>query len=128
MAVEREVLGSESHTLIERDMFADDTGLSDDDACAVVDAEVFTDLCAGMDIDACVGVGEFGDYARNNRYAELQQRVGHAVVDHSVDDWVTEDNFSEILYGRIIVEHCLDIGEQHALYFGQRVDEVDCHF
>ena len=35
-------------------MVANDGGLPDDDARAMVDAEILTDLCPRMDVDACV--------------------------------------------------------------------------
>jgi hypothetical protein len=54
-------------------MVADDTGFAYDHACAVVNAEMLSDLSPGVDVDACVRVGELSDDAGNYRYAEFQQ-------------------------------------------------------
>ena len=50
--IERKVLGPECHTLIELDMVADDAGRADDYARPMVDGEVVSYLCGGMDVDA----------------------------------------------------------------------------
>ena len=49
-----EALGTQRHTLIERHVTADDTGLANDHACTVVDGKVFVYLCTRMDVDACL--------------------------------------------------------------------------
>ena len=47
-----EALRTQRHTLVERHMVADDGRLTNDHARTVVDGEVFTYLCARMDVDA----------------------------------------------------------------------------
>ena len=59
-----EVAGAEGDALIEHDVMADDGGGSDDDSCAVVDAEGCSDLCGRMDVDARDGVGSLADDSR----------------------------------------------------------------
>ena len=47
-----EALGTQRHTLIERHMTADDTGLADNHACTMINGKVFANLRTGMDVDA----------------------------------------------------------------------------
>ena len=54
LLIQREILCPQSDTLVEAHMVADDGGLPDDDARPVVDAEILTDLCPWMNVDACV--------------------------------------------------------------------------
>ena len=125
VAVERKIFSSECDALIEIDVIADDTGLTDDYTCAVVDAEVFANLCTGVNVNARVGMSYLGDDARYDGHAEFKQGMSHAIVDHSLNDRVTEDDFSKIFDRGIVVEHCLDIGKQHALDFGKGLDETE---
>ena len=56
---------AQGDALVERDVVADDRGLADDDAHAVIDEEAAADLRAGMNLDA-------GDQA-----GDLRQDAGH---------------------------------------------------
>ena len=47
-------LGTQRHTLIERHVTADDTGLANDHASTMIDGKVFAYLRTGMDVDACL--------------------------------------------------------------------------
>ncbi len=47
-----ETLGTQRHTLIERHVTADDTGLTDNHACTMINGKVFANLRTGMDVDA----------------------------------------------------------------------------
>ena len=49
-----EALGTQRHTLIERHVTADDTGLANDHASTMIDGKVFAYLRTGMDVDACL--------------------------------------------------------------------------
>ena len=59
-------LGTEGDSLIEGDVVPDDAGLADDDACTVVDGEIFANLGTRMDVDAGLGVDQLGDDAWND--------------------------------------------------------------
>ena len=47
-----EALGTQRHTLIERHMTADDTGLADNHACTMINGKVFANLSTRMNVDA----------------------------------------------------------------------------
>ena len=49
-----EALGTECHTLIERHVTANDTGLANNHSCTMINGKVFAYLCAWMDVDACL--------------------------------------------------------------------------
>ncbi len=64
-------LDSESakgNALVDLYVGADNGGLTDDYACAVVDEEGCADVCCGVDVDAGFGVGVFGNYPRDDGY------------------------------------------------------------
>ena len=48
---------AQRHALVQLNVAADDRGLADDDAGAVVDEKPGTDLSAGVDVDAGAAVG-----------------------------------------------------------------------
>ena len=87
-----EVAGAEGDALIEHDVMADDGGGSDDDSCAVVDAEGCSDLCGRMDVDARDGMCPFADDSRQQRQAELVQGVGDAMMQHGGDGGIAADD------------------------------------
>ncbi len=107
-------------------MFADDTGLSDDDACAVVDAEMMPDDGAGMDVDACLRVGYLCDYAWQQWHAGDKQRVSYAVVEHAREGGITENHFSAVGRRRVVGEHGADVGEEQLPDRRQCFDEFTC--
>ena len=47
-----EALGTQCHTLIERHVAADDTGLANNHSSSMINGKVFANLCTGMDVDA----------------------------------------------------------------------------
>ena len=65
-----EALAPERDRLIEPHVAADDGGLADDDAGAVIDEEARADRGAGMDVDAGLRMGDFRDDPREQRRAE----------------------------------------------------------
>ena len=55
--------------------------LADDDAGAVVDEKTLADRRAGVDVDARARVRQFGDAARDDHRAQVEQLVREAVVE-----------------------------------------------
>ena len=47
-------LGTQRHTLIERHVTADDTGLANNNTCTMINGKVFTYLRSGMDVYTCL--------------------------------------------------------------------------
>ena len=54
LGVVLEILGAERHTLIERHVTADDTGLANNNTCTMINGKVFAYLSTGMDVNACL--------------------------------------------------------------------------
>ena len=57
VVVKREALGSQSDTLIELHVVADDAGSANHHTRSMVDGEMMTDGSRGMDVDACFRMG-----------------------------------------------------------------------
>ena len=104
-----ETLGTKGNTLIESDVVADNAGFTDNDTRTMVDGEIFANLCSRMNVDTCLGVGLFGNDARNDGDFQLMQLMGNAVVRHRVHHRVAEDDLAVVRCGRVVVEHRLDI-------------------
>ena len=105
-----EALGTEGDTLIEGDVVANDGGLANDDASAVVDGEILAYLGARMDVDAGARVGLLGDDAGYDGHLHLMEQMGQTVVGHGVHDGIAVDDLALVGGGRVAEEHCLDIG------------------
>ncbi len=65
-----EPFGSERNGLIEADITADDSRLSNDDSRPMVDEEAFADLRAGMNVNRRLRMGELGYNPRNHQSAK----------------------------------------------------------
>src|SRR3569623_2683339 len=57
----RKALGAARHRLLTAHAFADYRCLADHPAGAVLDEEAAADLRAGMNVDACIGMGDLGE-------------------------------------------------------------------
>ena len=121
-----ETFCTKGNALIECDVIANDTRLSNDDASAMVDGEIFANLCTRMDVDARLGMGLLSDDTWNNGHFQFMQLVGNAVVCHRVDDGIAEDDLTIVGCGRVVVEHRLNVGIEQAFDFRQCVNEFQC--
>ena len=81
----------------------------------MVYAEVVGDLGAWVYVDACLGVGLLGDYARDDGDSHGEELVCHAVVDHGLHHGVAEYDFARAFDGGVVVDHGIDIGVEHFL-------------
>ena len=86
VGVEGETLGTQGDALVKFDIIAYNARGADNDTRAVVYGEVMAYLRRRVDVDARFAVGQFCQNARDKRYAELEQLVGHAVVGQRLDD------------------------------------------
>ncbi len=66
-----EALRTQCHTLIERDVIADDCCLADDYACTVVNSEILAYLSTRMDVDTCLRVCLLSDDTWQYRHLHL---------------------------------------------------------
>ena len=119
-----ERLGTQGDALIEGDVVADDASLSDDNTRAVVDGKILANLGTGMDVNTSLRVGLLGDDAWNDRYVQLVQPMGNAIVYHRLDDGVAEDDLAVVGSCGVVVEHGLHVGIEQSLDFGQGVNEL----
>ena len=85
LLIDREAFRAERHRLIDPNALADDYGLSNHDAGAMIDEEAAADLSARMNVDAGLRVREFCDDASHDWRAQRMQHVRDAVVDRCFD-------------------------------------------
>ena len=119
-----ETLRTECHALIEGYVVTDNGCLTDDDTCAVVDGEIFANLCTRVDIDACLGVCQFGNDARYDGHVQSVELIGNAIVCHCTCYGIAEYDFSVVGCGGVVVEHGLYVGIEQTFDFRQCVDEL----
>ena len=81
----REAGAAERHALVERHVVADLRRLADDDAHPVVDEEAVADLRGRVDLDPGHRARGHRHRARDERDADLVQRVGDAVREQRLD-------------------------------------------
>ena len=128
LGVELEALGAKRHPLVQPHVAADDARLADDDARAVVDAEILADLGPRVDIDTRSGMRLFGDDARQHGNPQAQQRMGEAVVGQGRERRVTQDHLLIAHGSRIAVENRLDVGGEQTPQFGHCRQEPRSRF
>lgn len=80
IGVHRKTFGAQGNGLVQAHARTDDGRLTDHDTGAVVYEKTRTNACAGVDVDAGFGMGQFGHNARQQRHARCIQAVRHAVV------------------------------------------------
>ncbi len=117
---------AERDPLIERDAVAEDRGLADDDAGAVVDEEPGADLGGVVDLDPGERPREVGERARKHRHARAVERVGDAMGQHGLDPGPAREHLepSHAERGRIALARRLDVATHLA---HQRVEAVHHH-
>ena len=86
--------------LVEPHAVADDGGLADHHAGAMVDEEAAADGGARMDVDAGVGMGDLGHHARQHGHAQPVQHVGQAMVDHRGHAGIAQQHLVGAVRGR----------------------------
>src|ERR1700694_448082 len=102
-------------------MAADLAGFADNYACTVVNMEMVTDICGGVYIDPCFGVGIFGKDTRNQWYAKQVQRMRQPVKRYSIKTRVSPDYFKLAFGCRVTRESSLYIGIKQPVQFGQAI-------
>ncbi len=70
---------SDRHALIQLYMMAKHCGLADDDASAMVNAEIISDPCTRIDVDARLFMGILGHHPGNEGHFQLDQLMGNPV-------------------------------------------------
>ena len=119
---------TKGHALIETAVVADDAGLADHHACAVVYEEVLADGGARMDIDACARMGHLVDDARDKWHVALVEHMSDAVVNNSVHGGIAENSLARARGRGIPVIGRLGVAHQLAAYLGQLIHELQGAF
>ena len=104
-------------------MAADDRGLADDDAGAVVDEEVLPYLGARADIDARATVGVLAHEARDQGNAQFEELMRDAVGKDRVDARIADEDLLEAAGCGVTVESRVDVLEHHRLDVAEAVEE-----
>ena len=117
------VLCSQCNSLIESNMLANDTGLSNYNPRAMVNREILADLCSRVNVDSRGRVRHFRQDTWNNAHAHLVQTMCHTVVNHRLDNRIAIDNLIAIIYSRVVGNHSLYIGLQHLGNLGKRLQK-----
>lgn len=120
-----EGFGDQGNALIEFDVGSDHGGFSDDDACAVVDEEMASDLGAWVDVDAGSGVSPLGHHSRDEGDLEAVELMGHALDGDGFEEGVGEDHFVGARCGGIAVEGGFHIGGEKFADVGQVFEEAE---
>ena len=102
--------GAKGYALIDLHMVADDGGLTHDNTGAMVDEEVASDGCAGVDVNAGDAVGVLGHDSRNQGYTQRIEHMGQPVDGDCKQAGVAEDDFVHAEGGGVSVKEGLHIG------------------
>ena len=111
--VEREGESPEGYPLIKFHAVAYDTGGAYHYASAVVNGEMTAYLSGRMNVDACLGVSQFGYHTGYEGHTQFVELVGKAVVAQGADDGVAGDNLAKRGSGRVTLVGSLDISGEH---------------
>ncbi len=96
---------AERHTLVERDILADDRGLSDHHTHAMIDEQTPPHLRSRMDFNAGEPARHLRQPARQQKEIVVPQPVVHAIEPHRVQTGVAEINLQPRLGRRIALQH-----------------------
>ena len=111
--VEREGESPEGYSLIEFHAVAYDTGGAYHYASAVVNGEMTAYLSGRMNVDACLGVSQFGYHTGYEGHTQFMEFVCKTVVAQGANDGVAGDNLAKRGSGRVTLVGSLDISGEH---------------
>lgn len=110
--VARKAAGAKRHAMVKLNPIADDTGFAYDDASAVVNEEMGTDLGTGVDVNPGAGVRPFRHNSRQQRDIQLVKHMSHPLDGYGFDGGVSEDDFLEVFRGGIAFVSGDDVGAE----------------
>jgi hypothetical protein len=119
-----EMPGAEGDGLIDAHIVADDRGLADHDAGAVIDEETRSDAGARMDVDSRPGMGDLRDQACHQLRVQPVQDVGEPVMDDRGHAGIADQDLREIPGGGIADEggaKVIDEKAAHGRQFGRKL-------
>ena len=83
---------TERHTLVERDVFPDNRGFSDDHSHAMIDKKTAADFRSGMDFDGGEQARHLRQPARQQKEIVVPEPVVHAIKPNRMQAGITEIN------------------------------------
>src|SRR5690606_32637248 len=124
MFIRRESFRAQCDGLIDADMFADDSRFSNHHACSVVDEKTALNLCAGVDVDPCQGVGNLGDQAGDEECSTCEEFVCQPEVHDRCDAGVADQNLVHAAGGGVSLVSSKDITFQKLAYSRKLIREI----
>ena len=115
---------AQRNTLIQFHVVTDNTGGSDDHTRSMIDGEVFADGCRRVNVNACLGMRQFGQHTRNQGYSQQMQLVGQPVVGQSADDRIAGNDFAVAYSGGVTQHGGFHVGGQHTADGRQLGDDL----
>ncbi len=119
-----EIPDAQRHAMIHPDVITDDSRFTDDDAGAMVDAEVFTDLRSRVDVDARLFMGILRDDTRDDRNFQFIQFMSDAIQIDRLESRKGIDDLRVSRRRRVAVVDGLYVLEQLGLHIRQRIHET----
>ena len=105
---------TQGHPLVERDVITNFSGLTDDNAHAVIDKEASTDLRPRMNLDTGQPATKVRQHARQPLPTRRPQVMGQAMQPDSVQTRIAGQHLKGVARRRIAMEYALNIFS-HAL-------------
>ncbi len=105
--------GAQGNALINFNVLSDNCCFADNDACSVVDKEAWTDLRAGVNVDARSVVDVFTHHAREDWNAALVELVGQSVNGECAQSGIGQNDFGIAFGGRIAFIGGAEIDFEH---------------
>ena len=106
---------AESYALIEFYVPADFRCLADNDACSVVDEEVFADGRARVDVDTGLRVGILRHDTRDERHLSQIEFMSDSIDEDCVESRIGGDDCLLAQGRRVAVVAGLNVGHEHSL-------------
>ena len=100
---------AQGYAMVEGAVVADDRGLTDDNAHAVIDEETPTNVGTGMDLDTGEQACDVRQHPRRPLVTPQPQPVRETMRDHRVQTRVGGHDLEGVACGRIAVENAADI-------------------
>ena len=95
---------SDSHSLIYLDIVTDNSGLTDHDACSVINKEILADSGTRMDINTGLAVCVLCHHTRDKRHSKQMQLMCYTVCSDCKQSWIAKDNLIVIVGCRVSVK------------------------
>ncbi len=127
VGIGREAECPERDALIEFDVLADFARLADHHTGSVIDEEVITNRCTGVDVDARLLMGPLGHHSRNEGDVEFDEFVSDPVNRDGFETGIAEHDFVGRLAGRVARKGGFDVRRERRAKFDDAFEQFDGH-